>query len=110
MKNNAPRMGTKRFVHIFLSNGNSFAEFPFASAAVRTQPRETATKPKHTVIPNRSNEVRCDRCSAATTNGQPTAPIPHEKFNKFNAAALRLGCNLAMSRFAVGMVKPKPKP
>ena len=103
-------MGTKRFVHIFLSNGTSFLEFPLVSAGMRMQPREMATKPKHTVIPNRSSEVRCEPCSAATTNGQPTAPIPQEKFNKFNAAALRSGCNLAMSRFAVGMVRPKPKP
>src|SRR6266850_4044008 len=110
MKNKAPRTGTKRLVHIFFSNAGRFGEFPFVSAGIRMQPIKIATKARHTVIPNRSSEVRCERCNAATTNGQQTAPIPQEKFNKFNAAARRSGCNLAMSRFAVGMVRPKPKP
>src|SRR6476659_3682399 len=91
IKNSAPRTGTKRLFHTVLSRAALFAEFLFASAGKRMQLRAIATKVRHTVIPNRSSELRCERCSAATTNGQPTAPTPHEKFNKFNAAARRPG-------------------
>jgi len=50
------------------------------------------------------------RSSAATKNGQLTAPTPHERLIRFNAAARFSGFSSEIRRFVVGIVSPSPIP
>ncbi len=48
--------------------------------------------------------------SAATRNGQATAPTPHEKFSRLTAAATLEEGNCVPRKLVVGFVSPYPKP
>src|SRR5271157_3703945 len=90
--------------------GHLFEVWRFVSSAKFTQLSHPARAASAEATPKRKWEVCPERWAAATSNGQLMAPTPQEEFSRFSCAARLAGLVLATSKFAAGVVMPKPAP